>query len=321
MSIVTLNRVTFIGHIDDKRSTIEELQRLGCLHLIPLTETGERGQSAASGVSREALEALRFLASGSYQRRQVTDAQRLDALSVQTQALALMKHLYKLRQDRDFIAQRLEDLAPWGDFAFAPLEQMGGYRLWFYVVPKRELASLARIEAPWEVVAGDHRFAYVTVVAAAEPQDVPFERTLSGALGPGALARQLEEIELEIEDVEAERAALTQWCTLFARSLDGLIDHSARQTAEHQTYDEAPLFALQGWAPRNRLAELAGFSNARRLVMEATEPMPDDEPPTLFENPPPLQAGEDLVSFIARPPIVCGTRRPPSSSPFQSSSQ
>ena len=74
MSITPLVKVTLVGHVDDKASVLDELQELGCLHLIPLTPEGEPASSA--GASREAHEALRFLASAPQKRRQATDASR-----------------------------------------------------------------------------------------------------------------------------------------------------------------------------------------------------------------------------------------------------
>jgi len=300
VTIVALKKITVYGHADDKARVIEDLQSLGCLHLIPLTDEGEPA-GEGEGPSRKALEALKFLASCPYQRRQVSDPSRLDPIEVQTQALEVQKRLYTLREERDYLAERLKNLAPWGDFSFASLEEMGGLRLWFYQVPKHELGEFGAVEAPWEVANSDHRCYYVIVVSADEPADVPFERTLTGSRSPGELAQRLEEVELAIEDAEAARAALTRWCTLFARSLDSLDDHAQRQAAAQQTYDEGPLFALQAWIPTEPVEELRGYCDEHSLVLEVTDPVSGDDPPTLFDNPQPLRAGEDLVTFYRTP--------------------
>ena len=43
MSIVTLNKVTLLGHVADKEQILDDLQELGCLHLIPLAAQGDAG--------------------------------------------------------------------------------------------------------------------------------------------------------------------------------------------------------------------------------------------------------------------------------------
>ena len=81
MSIAALDKVTIIGHHNNKEEVLAGLQALGCLHLIPLTREGEA--IADSGPSKDAREALRFLASCAQQRRQVTDPKRFDAHQVE----------------------------------------------------------------------------------------------------------------------------------------------------------------------------------------------------------------------------------------------
>lgn len=300
MTIVRLKKVTLIGHGDDKAKVVDDLQRLGCLHIIPLTADGDVAEHRGAA-SREALEALAFLASCPYQRRQVSDPRHLNALEVQQQALDLQKRLFGLREDRDYLAQRLKNLEPWGEFEFAPLDEMDGYRMWFFVVPKHKIGLLENVPEPWEVVNEDHRFAYVIVVSREEPTSVPFERTLTGARSPAALAERLEAVELEIEDTEAARAALTRWCTLFSRSLDGLYDHAERQRVSAQTFDEDPLFALRAWAPASTIDDLNEYAERHGMLLELEDPQPSDEPPTLFDNAPALRAGEDLVTFYRTP--------------------
>ena len=41
MSIVALEKVTLVGHQNNKEEVLSGLQALGCLHLIPLTPEGE----------------------------------------------------------------------------------------------------------------------------------------------------------------------------------------------------------------------------------------------------------------------------------------
>ena len=61
MSIVALDKVTLVGHRDNKERVLEGLQELGCLHLIPLTPEGQA--TGDTGPSKDAREALKFLAS------------------------------------------------------------------------------------------------------------------------------------------------------------------------------------------------------------------------------------------------------------------
>ncbi len=301
MSIKVLAKATLVGHMADKERALAELQELGCLHLIPLTPEGEPAE--ALGASRAAREALRFLSSAPQRRRQLTDPARFDAVAVEEQALGIQKRLHDLHHERDFLSQRIANLAPWGDFEFPPLEELGGQRLWFYAVPHHRLAEVEASGLRWEQVHKDNRFRYVVVLSPEEPPPdaMPAPRTHTGARSRRQLQGRLEEVLVEIEDLEAERFSLTRWCTLFARALDGLDDRAERAQAAAQTALAEPVYALQGWVPRDREPELADYAARNGLALEIAEPGPDEDPPTLFENPPALRGGEDLVRFYTTP--------------------
>ena len=299
MSIVSLDKVTLIGHCGDKEQVMSGLQALGCLHLIPLTPEGDAAVDA--GPSKDARDALHFLAGAPQQRRQVTDTRRFNARNVETRALALQRRLFELRNRRDFLATRIENLAPWGDFDFPPLKHLDGQRFWFFKVPHHEMKAVAETGLRWEMVQRDERFSYVVVVSANEPVGMPVARVRTGAIPRRELLEELEQVEVELEDVEAERISMTRWCTLFARALDGLEDRAARAQAAAQTAETDPVFGLQAWVPRDRIDEVQAFAAKHAMAMQAQRPATEEQPPTLFSNAAPLRTGEDLVAFYMTP--------------------
>ncbi len=301
MTITPLVKATLLGHETEKERVLEELQELGCLHLVPLTAEGE--VAADTGASRESREALEFLAGAPQRRRQVSDAARFDARAVERKALDLKRRLAELRNERDFLQVRIAALTPWGEFEFPPMRELAGQRLWFYAVPHHRVEELPSEGLRWEAVERDHRFCYVVVLAPYEPEPdaMPVPRTHTGSRSRRELLVRLEEVLVEIEDVEAERHGLTRWCTLFARALDGLDDRAERDRAASQTARAEPLYGLRAWVPQGRVPELEVYADRNGLALEVSEPDPEDQPPTLFENPAPLQSGQDLVTFYMTP--------------------
>jgi V/A-type H+-transporting ATPase subunit I len=153
----------------------------------------------------------------------------------------------------------------------------------------------------WEEVSHDSRFSYVVVISENQPEGMPVERVRTGNKSLSQLEDRLEEVELELEDLQAERAGLTRWCTLFARNIDRLEDEAAVKDAVGQTYAEDPVFAMQAWAPENTIARLQQYANDQGLVFETADPQPAETPPTLMQNPQGLAGGQDLVSFYTTP--------------------
>ena len=299
MSIVPLAKVTLDGLGEEKASVLGDLQAIGCLHLVPLRpamDTGDLG-----GPSPQARNALKFLLACPERRRQVQDRAKFDATEVEHRALDIQARMQGLQNERDFLVRRIRDLEPWGEFALPPPEDLANLKLWFYVVPHYQMKQVQSTDLIWQVVHRDNRFYYVVVIAEQEPQGMPGERTHTGTKPRSELKRRLEEVEVELEDLQAERGGLTRWLDLFASSLNHLEDQAALAYASQQTYDTDPLFALQGWAPRAALPRLDDYAQANRLAVVVEEPSPEDKPPTLFHNPQPVAGGEDLVSFYMTP--------------------
>ena len=152
-----------------------------------------------------------------------------------------------------------------------------------------------------EIIRRDNRFCYVAVVAEKEPSEMPVARVHLGSKPRHELEARLEDVELAIEDAQAERAYLTRWHDLLSRDLNRLEDHAVRKNAAEQIYSNDRAFALQGWAPDDSLPALEAYSKEQEFYCASEAPTQEDNPPTLMRNPSWISAGEDLVTFYMTP--------------------
>ena len=299
MSIVKMHKVTFIGMTADRDRLLIDLQKMGCVQIIPLVSGSAALAEAAHTAG--AREAMKFLHTYPQRRRQVLDKQRFDAVKVQQRTLEVRNRLHDLEEERDFLIKRIQDMRPWGDFTFPSLQEMGNQRLWFYVVPHKDLAKFEAAAPVREIIRRDNRFCYIAVVAEKEPSEMPVARVHIGSKPRPELEARLEDVELAIEDAQAERAYLTRWHDLLSRDLNRLEDHAVRKHAAEQIYSNDRAFALQGWAPDDSLPALEAYSKEQEFYCAAEAPTPEDNPPTLMRNPSWISAGEDLVTFYMTP--------------------
>jgi V/A-type H+-transporting ATPase subunit I len=304
MSIVPLKKVSLCGFFEDKPTILEDLQRLGIMHIVPLRpEPSEPGKTTSPRPDK-AYTALRYLNDCHNKRRQASKYSEFNVDEVVNQVLDIKQRTRDATDRRDFLLERIKSLEPWGDFTFPPSGRLYNYRLWFYIVPFREARHLpSGEELPWQIVYSDHQNFYVVVLSEDEPpKDVmPVQRIHTGAESLSELYRQLDEIELEIEDLTAERQWHTRWIYLLSKNLARAEDNASLSHASEQALDYESLFAIQGWIPEKDMDKVTEFSKKRKLALLIEDPKPDDSPPTLLDNPEKLAGGEEVITFYQTP--------------------
>jgi len=303
MSIARMTKVTLLGASTEQKAALGDLQALGSVHLISLRKESRPVALTAPEWNESVTEALRHLASAPQRRHQEIDAQNFNIQEVVKAALKNKEQQREIADRQISLRNRISQLSPWGNFLLPPLDEMGGFRLWFYRVPLRELKKVNRLTDPWEVVAKDHRFAYLVVISKEEPRPglLPVPRTHAGEVALDELKRDLLRTELTMEDLAAEQSALSRWIHLLTRSLAVVEDERALEQASRQAREVHTMFMVQGWSPSTDLPALQNLVEAQGMALLQEDPAPDEKPPTLMEDPGPFQGGTDLVSFYETP--------------------
>jgi V/A-type H+-transporting ATPase subunit I len=304
MSIARLKKVTICGLLSEKSGLLEGLQALGCMHLLPLRPAPAEREKVASPRAQAAYKALRFLTDMPNKRKQVTRDPGFDVERVAEQALEVQDRLRDASDRNEFLKDRIAQVEPWGDIDFPPLAELAGYRLWFYILPAGKLEALDKVDLPWQIVHKNQRQAYVVIIAQQEPLPdlLPVARTSTGALPLQNLKAQLDDNDIEIEDIVAERYALTRYIYLLSVNLAEAENHAALHYADQQTWDEDGITAVQGWVPEEAIGEVEAYVEQNGLACLVEEPTADEQPPTLIEEAPEMKAGVDLAMFYTVPP-------------------
>ncbi|WP_163369726.1 V-type ATP synthase subunit I [Endozoicomonas acroporae] len=307
MAIKRLKKITLYGPSQEKSGILKELQSLGCLHLIPLTDKPVEVQVQPA----EASEAKAWLERSPKQRRQIRNfREHKDAARVDDIVHKILDNKSKFREQsdiRDKLQERIREVRPWGEFAFPALSDLNGQRLWFYVLPNGELPtlrdSLKQCEQPWELIHQSQKDSYVIVVSDKEPEDflLPVHRSHVGKIPLSRLEEMLDEAEDAIEDLLAEREALTRWHYLLDQVLAARLDSADLQQASSGTMDEDSFFLVQGWVPVAEQANVEAFTTARGVAAILEDPTADDNPPTLLEKPAGTGGGADALGFFQTP--------------------
>lgn len=303
MTVARLKKMSLVGPAAHKGDTLSALQDLGCMHVLPLAPPPDEPEKIRDRTAREAYKALRFLADVSDPRRQIQRDPDFDMDRFVPKVIDLIQRTRDTSDRRDFLAHRIEQVRPWGDLDFPPTDALAGNRLWFYQLPVKHRASLSELKLPWAILAEDHRYLYAVLIAPDEPDDdvLPVPRTHTGSLPIHELEAQLEEAEIELEALEAERVAQTRYLTLMRRNLSVAESAAELAHATQKVRDAEAVFAVQGWVPEVRVDAVLSMADANGAAVLIEEPGPDDAPPTLLEQPENRRAAVDLALFYQVP--------------------
>lgn len=302
MSIAPLKRVLLCGVAREKEDVLSALQDLGCLHLVPLRETGPL-QAPDAAKRRSAYAAYKHLSAAPRQLRPWPGEKGFDLQGVIKAALANKERLRVARDRRDFLRHRIAGLEPFGDFELPPNDALRGRKLWFYVVPIKERPALEALELPWAVVGRDNTRLFVAVISVDEPPIglLPVPRTHTGSRPLSKLRDDLVETEIEIENAEAEHIELTRQRLPLGLRLARAEDADDLRMAARMTLDEEQIFGLMGWAPVSAVDDIMELVHERGLAISFEDVGPEDEPPTLLDNPGRFEGASALTTFYMTP--------------------
>ena len=303
MTIAPMLRVTICGATPDKAAALDDLQALGVMHVIPLAARDPLAPDDPA-LRRRADTAFRHISEGPEQLRPFRADADFDAEATIAAIIANRLRLRALAERSAALEARIAALRPFGDFAPPRPEEIGGQRLWLYLLPLKERRALARIDLPWAVVGRTNTALKLAVVAAdAPPRDLlPVPPVDPGEVPLSAFVAEAEAIEIDRERAEMERAELTRWRILLGARLAASqdLDDLRRVTAE--TLDAGEIFAVQGWVPADAAPAVEALAAERGLAVLIEPPAPQDAPPTLLRpRNDRLAIGADLTNFYATP--------------------
>jgi len=303
MSICKLKKITICGLSKEKTSVLNALQDLGCLHLVSLKESVAESNKTLPEKPENSIKALKFLLDCPKKRHQVIEAKNQPVEQYVTRVLEIQQSIRDISDSRDATAARIKEVKLWGDFDFPPHTDLAGLNLWFYIVPVGKISAIPKKGWVWKIVHKTNRFAYLVVVSKQEPDPaiMPVSRTHTGVLSLTELKNNLNQQELTLEDLQAEREALTRWIFLITKSLAYSEDKNRLLNAAEKTLDADEVFAIQGWVAETNVKRVLEFTHQHQLATLVADPMLNESPPTLLENPSQFKVGENLVGFYQTP--------------------
>ncbi len=302
MTIVALKKMRLLGRSEDRHEVLAALQQLGMAHLV--TIEADDGNHAEAGESARSLrEALAWLLGSPRQRHHYLPRKNFDLAEIVRSSLSNKQSRREARDRRELLKKRIKSLQSWGDYRLPAPEHLGGYGLWLYQVPLARWSLIESLDLPWVKLKQDLRFHYVVIISKQQPQreQLPLVPAAAGLHSLSDLLDELDAVEVELEELTAERYKLSHWIPTLAQSIASIEDQADLKAAEYQCHDLDQLFLLEAWVPARDESALKSLAKQMQVAVLLRDPSPSEQPPTLLENPAAVAAGSDVVGFFQVP--------------------
>ena len=304
MSIEALTKVTLYGTTDHQQTILAGLQDLGCIHLLPMNESNQLSDD--NNQLNDAIEAVQWLERVSAPRRQFASSSRQNILQAIEDTLNNKRHYRTVSDQRDKLQERIQSVAPWGEFSFPALDDLQGNRLWFYLVPDNSrdefLQATAASQLCYQIIQQNNIESHIVVIASEEPdQKLPVPRSHMGEVPLSRLKTELESAEQQLDELLAERQSLSRWLSLITQSIARLRDQDSLLKASAGTLAEGSFFVLQGWLPVTQEEAIHSFCKEHQLAALFEQPSQEESPPTLLRKSEGTGGGADALSFFQTP--------------------
>ena len=284
--ITPMAKVFIAGRRDDHDRLLEALRDLGVVHLaavepaqaIPRPET-------ATAIERtdRALQILDSLEpAGPAPTVSPTDAVT-EVLQIQREAAEIQSRLTALHR-------RILHLEPWGNVRIDQIESLrrAGVLPRFFIVPHNRVgevrAELVHVLGPWP-----GRQVLLAVVDREQEPEVPEGSTElpTPAEDRPALRKEAARLNADLRRGTRRLAALTHCVPAIRKERARLQSQADWTVAACSGLSDEPLYALQGWVPEDRAADLSAGLEAAGLpaAVRVMPPSDEDEPPTLVRYP------------------------------------
>jgi len=301
MSIKKLKKITLYGLTDERQVVLSGLQKLGCLHLIPLKEkeAAFRAEVSATEATKEALSHLQTCPN----KRRITRKTNESIKHLVELVLENKKEMREIADERDELIERINTVRPWGDFKLSSLEDRNNIHVWFYTVPQSDMHVMQDLDYPYEIVHQDNKFCYVVVLAQCEPdpEKMPVKRSHIGKNSLSQLEEMKETAEQRLDENQLEREKLTRWIYVIDQAVARIEDGKSLRDACSLTMNAEQMFLVSGWMPVDREEKVKTFVEKYGLAAMIEVPEKNEVPPSLISHAEKTGGGSDTMLFFTTP--------------------
>ncbi|MCE5262491.1 MAG: hypothetical protein LLG97_03035 [Deltaproteobacteria bacterium] len=307
MAIAKMTRVFMVGATAHRDETMQFLQRAGVVHLEPVVPlAGDFEKQASAALLR--LRRIGQVEQAVSRYRGVQEMIPADCSDGELAARAeeALTSLQEIRNRRQAVERMAADLASWGDFdldRIHTLEENGVFvRRWRMERKKR--TDLTVPEGVFVEIVSERQGLLFYTITTGGPAEIPGAALLPWPeIGLSECVKEIERLKEEEKSLAGQLAGIARRCDVLKAQVTDALNEARFLENMGTLHAEEYLFGLQGWIPAKRSEDLLKQVEAQGLPLqvEVRDPLPEEEPPILYENNWFIQRIEPLQKLYGNP--------------------
>ncbi len=303
--IVPMRKVTLLLSARQRTEALKKLRRLGVLHVANVQPPKHESIQSLQDELAEIDRGLELLPPGVPESIPESARERLD-----DEPLQIARMIDGYDQSRANLASELAEYRDirswydrWGPVSHDDIEilRRAGILVRLYVADKRSLKFLPP-EAQIQIVRQEAGTVYFALFCEDPGHKLPFKEQLVPRIEMADLDRLIARLEEQIAEVDELIAGLAAARDKLAAHRADLLQRLEMQEVLHGMGAEERFVWLQGFCPARIVPQLTAAAEENGWAWIVAEPDPDDDAPTLVENPKWLRIVQPLFDFLGTLP-------------------
>ncbi len=290
--IVPMFKYSFLVHHLDYNSFLDDLKKLGVVHIIEKKEEPSIEILDAYRHVNEVEKTLKTLSTfkdeNTYDEVQIPQSGN----DIMEAVASVQTNIEHYSQQISILNKELNQLMPWGNFSWDKIEQLeneAGVQMYFFYVSSKKFQNEWETAYNLSKISEDKGYTYFVLVLEKDQviPDIDAEEVKLPKQSIGEIQGQIQELT---EKLEQENATLHAYANKGSQVLENysleLKDALASSEAVHHTSDEleGQVKLMEGWAPKDRLAELDAYLEKASVYYLKSEANHADKPPVQLKN-------------------------------------
>jgi len=287
--IVKMKKFTFVLYHLDYEAFLDDLQKLGLVHLIKAKMAQSDSIKANRDLIDEYAEAMKFMTKLAPQDATVITTNLLPKMLLRQVNDARTKKDSLLRK-KESLSRQLSELIPWGHFDPSTIAKLKseGIDTAFYVCSRSQFKQDWKSKYPTTVIAEEAGLIYFVVL---------YQSDTKPAIDADAFmlpSYTLRDLEQEMKSLLEEIQSIDQYMLDYAKTTADIFGTEIKRLSSELEFEEAIITAdreaedhvivLSGWIPKEKESSLIQFLNEEQVIYFAFEPTENDDVPVLLKN-------------------------------------